>query len=101
MPLKDILYNSFSKVNDKRRKEPMSEPISAYKPKETQIFQSILLNVILTLNTAFKKCTIAVENMANSIGKKKPKTTSKIVPKPNPEKKVNREALKALIQSRK
>ena len=41
------------------------------------------------------KWTIAVAAIAISIGKKIPKTTSKMVPKPNPERKVRIDAVKA------
>jgi len=44
----------------------------------------------------FKKCTIAVSEMAISGGKNKTNTGVNIVPNPKPEKNVSKEALKAV-----
>lgn len=46
-------------------------------------------------NKLLRRCTIAVKPIAISIGKNKTKTGVNIVPKPNPEKKVSKEAPKA------
>ena len=43
----------------------------------------------------FRKCTIPVRDMAISIGKNKINTGVRMVPKPNPEKNVRREAKNA------
>ena len=51
-----------------------------------------------SLNMLLKKCTTPVSAMANSIGKNSAKTGIKIVPKPNPEKKVRMEVKKATRQ---
>ncbi len=48
----------------------------------------------------FRKCTMAVRIMAVSIGKNKAKNGVRIVPRPNPEKKVSMEAINATIPIR-
>ena len=50
------------------------------------------------LKTLLNKCTTPVKVMANSIGKNKAKTGIKIVPSPNPEKKVKIEVRNATRQ---
>jgi hypothetical protein len=47
------------------------------------------LYTIPNLKTLFENCTIAVAAIAMSIGKYRLKTGSKMVPSPNPEKKVS------------
>jgi len=48
------------------------------------------------LKILFKKCTMAVKAIAVGSGKNIPKTGSKIVPNPKPEKKVSIEANRAV-----
>jgi hypothetical protein len=50
------------------------------------------------LKTLFKKCTIPVRPIANSIGKNSIKAGVKIVPNPKPEKKVRIETKKAISE---
>ena len=52
----------------------------------------------ISLYILLKKCTTPVKAIAISTGKNKENTGSKIVPKPNPEKNVNIEAIKATKQ---
>ena len=47
------------------------------------------------LNRLLQKCTTPVKAMAKSTGKNRAKTGIKIVPNPNPEKKISREVAKA------
>jgi len=58
---------------------------------------SMLFPTRKNLKTLLRKCTIAVKATAISTGKKIAKTGRRIVPNPNPEKKVSPDARNAVI----
>jgi hypothetical protein len=58
-------------------------------PKFIMVDLSACFPTNANLKRLFKKCTIAVNAMDNSMGKNNPNTGSNKVPKPKPEKSVN------------
>ena len=72
----------------KSSQAPKNAAITAGIPNLNSIILSASLPTIISLKILLNKCTTPVKEMANSIGKNKAKTGIKIVPSPNPEKKV-------------
>ena len=77
---------------------PIKAAIMAGIPNLKSTLLLALLPTRNSLNILLKKCTTPVNAIANSIGKNKAKTGIKIVPKPNPEKKVKMEVKNATRQ---
>jgi hypothetical protein len=73
---------------------PTMAPIKAVMPKRLKREKSKCFPINVILNILFVKCTSAVAKIASSIGKYRLKTGSKIVPNPNPEKKVAKDPTK-------
>ena len=76
---------------------PPKAPITPGIPKISNTSLLICLPTSPSLNRLLSKCTMAVSEMAISIGKNSKKTGTSIVPSPNPAKKVSKEAAKAVI----
>jgi len=78
----------FSVDNDTNNQAPIRAKGMAGNPKRMSTDLLMFLNVNPNLNKLFRKWTIAVIAIAISIGKKITKIGVRIVPTPNPEKKV-------------
>jgi hypothetical protein len=80
---------------------PANDATTAGRPKRKTTLLSAFLPTRISFKTLLKKCTMPVSAMASSIGKKMANTGVRIVPSPNPEKKVSRDVIKAAMQIRK
>ena len=87
-------YNGNKSVKCVRHQEPIKAANTEGIPKRIKISLSIFLPYKESLKILFKKCTMAVNAMATSIGKNNAKAGSNNVPKPKPEKSVSAEANK-------
>ena len=82
----------------KSTQAPINAAIMAGIPNLSNTLLLALLPTRMSLKTLLKKCTTPVSAIANSIGKNNAKTGIKIVPNPNPEKKVRIAVKKATRQ---
>jgi hypothetical protein len=72
----------------KSTQAPINAAIIAGIPNLSNTLLLALLPTSNSLKILLKKCTTPVKAIANSIGKNNAKTGIKIVPKPNPEKRL-------------
>jgi hypothetical protein len=80
---------------ESNNQEPKTAAITAGIPKRSKTVLSALPPTSINLKILFEKCTTPVSAIANSTGKKTINTGVRIVPNPNPEKKVRMAAKKA------